>query len=253
MNLDPAQYVDRVIIGTGSWEPGIRALIGECVRPGEVCIDVGAHKGYFTCVMAKTVMPNGSVLSFDPDPRAYAALVENLARNKLENVHPFRMALGSEDRRLKLSLTKTLGNSSSFPNEIALPDVVDLIDVDCRRLDDVFYEVGDICSQPLSFIKMDAEGAEPYVWKGMAKVLEQHRPFIVLEVNFKSLRKSGIPARGLKALMDASGYTVVLEITEDEPVHLVPVDISQERDTYINVIAIHEQSPYFNRLNRLWS
>jgi hypothetical protein len=54
----------------GTYEQALVYSIKKLVRPGEVCIDVGAERGYITLHLARAVDSGGRVLAFEPDPRA---------------------------------------------------------------------------------------------------------------------------------------------------------------------------------------
>jgi len=70
MHVNPEQYWDQEVIKRGGrWEPGLTHLIKAVVDPGDLCLDIGSHKGYVSCVLALAVGSSGRVLSFDPDPR----------------------------------------------------------------------------------------------------------------------------------------------------------------------------------------
>src|SRR6266568_3077417 len=80
MHIDPEDWADRAFY-LGSYEPHLVALIRAIVRKGDVCLDVGAQKGFMTLHMASAVGPGGRLISFEPDPRAMRALRENVDRN----------------------------------------------------------------------------------------------------------------------------------------------------------------------------
>ena len=72
---------------------------------GGVCIDVGANLGWDTLVLSECVGPAGRVFAFEPSPREYRMLLENLRLNNVTNVVAERSALGErkETRWLRLN------------------------------------------------------------------------------------------------------------------------------------------------------
>src|SRR6266498_913451 len=58
-------------------------LFARVIGPGMTVIDIGAFVGWYTLLAARQVGPYGKVYAFEPDPRNYALLSENLLRNKL--------------------------------------------------------------------------------------------------------------------------------------------------------------------------
>src|SRR5438067_2438972 len=64
-----------------AYEPEtFRFLAAQC-RPGSTVLDIGAHLGLFTVIMARRVGPGGRVLSFEPTPSTRAALSETVRLN----------------------------------------------------------------------------------------------------------------------------------------------------------------------------
>ena len=47
-------------------EPDTASFIGDCVNKGDVCLDVGAHKGVVTHMLTKRVGDKGKVIAFEP-------------------------------------------------------------------------------------------------------------------------------------------------------------------------------------------
>jgi len=188
MRLDPTDpYEARMILG--DWEPYLALCMAKVVRQGETCVDVGAHKGYFTLLFARLVGNGGAVLSVDPDPRVFALLRENLAYNNITNVFAHQVALSDGPGRVDLALSRQLGWSSRFPNERAAPLVIGKIQAEAMSLDELLAQQAlPRDGRMLSFIKIDAEGSEPRILAGMDRTVRKHQPILHLEVNLGSLR-----------------------------------------------------------------
>jgi FkbM family methyltransferase len=207
MHLDPSQSVDREMVKRGGvWEPALREIIRCCARQGDVVIDIGAHKGWATCLMAQRVGKSGHVISVDPDPRAFAALLKNVMRNDFSQVSAHQVAIGESNGAVKLSLTGTLGNTSRFPNYIAQPDVVQEIEAVCVTLDSLMSTF-DMKGRDLPLIKIDAEGAEPLIWEGMQEVLKRYKPTVAMEINYASLEAAKLGLTEFKQALVDVGYT----------------------------------------------
>ena len=56
------------------------------LEPGDRSFDVGAHLGYLSLIMAKTVGPDGQVVSFEPDPRNRSHLTGNIERGVVRRI-----------------------------------------------------------------------------------------------------------------------------------------------------------------------
>src|SRR5579885_280227 len=257
LKLDPAQYWDREVLIEGTWEPALTAVIRHAVREGETCIDVGAHKGYVSFVLAETVGKAGVVLSFEPDPRAFEALRENLERNAYHQIKLFPVALGDSEGFISLTLSKTLGWSSQHPGELAAPDALQTIAVRCMRFDAEAAFQSLLSNRHLSFLKMDAEGAEPAIWRGMSGTIQAHRPLISLEVNYQCLAAGGFHVRDFRDAIVRAGYTEFFEPivkpgqARPATVRLKRIDITEERPLLVDTIIASRQSPYYDRIRAL--
>ncbi len=250
MQLDPDQYIDRAIIrNKGVWEPATRSLLQACLKPGDAFIDIGGHKGYFSCVAAQIVGRTGAVLSFEPDPRVFDALAENVRRNGFFQITPIETALAAHEGTLALSLTRNFGNTSSFPNRIAAQEVVKRIVVPCGTLDRlVASKPGRLGSRDVPLIKIDAEGAEPLIWQGMQNLVARYRPLVALEINYGAFEASRQSVAEFQEALARAGYVDLYEYSADGLRHslaLRRIDIVRERRSRVDVLAVPAGSDRF--------
>lgn len=79
--VDTGDVVGRVLTASGVWELHVTEAFRRRLAPGDVCIDIGAHIGYYTLLASKLVGPGGHVYAFEPSPGVYGRLEKNLVRN----------------------------------------------------------------------------------------------------------------------------------------------------------------------------
>lgn len=65
------------------YDSPVAAYLRERVRPGDVCIDVGANVGVYVLQFAHWCAPNGRVIAFEPNPNARNALHEHVRMNRI--------------------------------------------------------------------------------------------------------------------------------------------------------------------------
>src|SRR5258708_20504969 len=70
-------------IRNGSYEEDVTAYLRARMRPGQCCLDVGAHVGFYALQMALWTAPDGQVVAFEPNPTAGTVLQANVALNRL--------------------------------------------------------------------------------------------------------------------------------------------------------------------------
>lgn len=162
-------------------EPEVAWFITKIVQPGWSCVDVGAHMGYFTLLMAKLVGEKGHVFAFEPHPGNFKKLRANVeingyaSRVRLEN-----LAI-TDGRSERVTLFGNPDGSSCLWNIIGHDcfgkSNKPQFEVTGASLDDYFAHK----APPVNFIKMDIEGAEVLGLAGMVRILREIRPIILVE------------------------------------------------------------------------
>ena len=102
MAVDTTDVMGRMLATSGVWEPAATAAFRSLLSPGDVCVDVGAHVGYYTLLASKLVGPAGHVFALEPAPSTFEALSSNLASNAVTNVTALRFAAGAAHGRAAL-------------------------------------------------------------------------------------------------------------------------------------------------------
>mgnify|MGYP002622902386 CR=1 FL=1 len=195
----------------GDYEPALARTLLRHARPGQRVLDLGAHYGYFSLLLAKAVGPAGHVVAFEANPENARLVRANVALNGMEDrVTVEQAAVGGRDAasvelfagRGGASMEWTL--SASFATrESPEPTRPDAVRTRMVSLDG--YLAG---RPPVSLVKMDIEGAEAEALPAARTLLRETRPTIVLEFH----RDVGWPA--IVALREA-GYR--LETLDGEP------------------------------------
>ena len=151
----------------GSHEQGTTNLMTALVRRGDVVLDIGAHIGYFSLVFARLVGTEGRVFAFEPNPDNYALLKKNVELNGYRNIVCVQKAVSNTTGKVKLHLcpANSGGHRIFGPMENGKT-----VDVESVRLDDYFAD----WQGHIDFVKVDVEGAELEVIKGMSSLLEKN-------------------------------------------------------------------------------
>jgi FkbM family methyltransferase len=175
------------------------SLVARYLTPGDVFVDCGANNGMFTVVGASRVRREGLVISFEPVPDTRTALQRNVSANGFDHVIVLPHALSDTRSERMFFATANGGGLSSFvPAVLGTPMMVEAL---C--LDDVLPLVG---SRSVSFLKMDVEGAEVAALRGAQRLLREHQPMLLVEVEDEHLRRQDTSAAELFALLESLGY-----------------------------------------------
>jgi len=179
------------------------------VRPGMTVLDVGGNLGLYTVLLARLVGPAGNVVTFEPDPDLFALLRQNIALNDCANIEAHNLALGSTHSRLRLrrlilnSGDNTLGadGSTLFRREV---------EVEVVALDEFLPNL-----RP-DLVKVDVQGWELEVLRGLSRLLTAAHPALYLEYWPEGFRRAGYAAGDLVAFVRQHGYRLQLADTGTE-------------------------------------
>src|SRR4029450_8092682 len=97
MIVNTDDLIGRVLAIAGVWEPNVTAAFRRTLAPGDVCLDIGAHIGYYTLLAARLVGPEGHVHAFEPAPASFRRLRANRQLNRLHNGTLARRRSGGEE------------------------------------------------------------------------------------------------------------------------------------------------------------
>jgi FkbM family methyltransferase len=185
--VDLSDLVVGLNIVRGCYEQSEVAFVRRTVKPGQTVLDLGANVGFFTMIMASLVGPSGMVYAFEPLRRVADLLEHSIAENGFEDrVRLERAAVGESSGAARLLFeedTLNSGGSYIFGDGLGIPPGHQLQDVSMIGLDDYAFR------RPISFIKMDIEGAEPLALRGARSTLRTDRPTILSEINPVALER----------------------------------------------------------------
>src|SRR5215469_1379591 len=88
----------------GSWEPELIELVSKTVKSGFNVVDVGAHIGYYSLLFSRLVGPTGHVIAFEPVPKNFEFLSENLELNTCTNVEPINRAVLDRSVQIRIEM-----------------------------------------------------------------------------------------------------------------------------------------------------
>jgi FkbM family methyltransferase len=164
----------------GVFENSELAFVEAYVKPGMTVLDLGAHHGLYTLLASKRVGVTGKVFAFEPSPRERKSLRRHLFLNHCRNVTVESMALGKENAEVDLYVVEewAAGCNSLRPPDVSAKTTRTPVQV--TRLDDWLnkHEIG-----PVSFVKLDVEGAELDALRGAEGFLARTpRPVILAEI-----------------------------------------------------------------------
>jgi FkbM family methyltransferase len=151
-------------------------LLAQWVSPGDWVLDIGANIGHYTAKLSKLVGPAGRVMAFEPVPDTFELLAANMMRHRYRNVTLINMAVSDLTLEVGMNIPKFDSGLNNYYMANLTTGASNLkvltVSVDALRIE-----------HPVGFVKIDAEGHELSVLKGMIGILTRDKPVLVIEDN----------------------------------------------------------------------
>lgn len=179
----------------------IAALLG-LLRPDDVMYDIGGCIGTWS-IFAAQKLTRGHMSIFEPEPRNHQRITENIALNGLRNARVRQIAASDGNEPIRFGVHAMAGDGR-HSTVIAQDMHAEIIEVPALRLDDAPTRLG--IPSP-TVVKIDCEGGEWRVLRGMSRLLESAPPrLICLELHPNDLARLGVDPREVLTLIDTARY-----------------------------------------------
>ncbi|HVG40870.1 MAG TPA: FkbM family methyltransferase [Chitinophagaceae bacterium] len=157
------------ILMDGYWESWITQFIAKTVQPGNVCIDAGANFGYYSLLLAELAGNEGKTIAVEPNAFLCHLLSYTNSVNEFKYIIENK-ALSDHTGKMMLSIPNNFwGGATIRTTQLEEDSTQEMVRVD--TLDNIVAQTG---LGKVDFIKMDCEGAEPMIFAGMEKTLQQN-------------------------------------------------------------------------------
>lgn len=189
-----------------AYEPRTVAAMRTFLAKGDAFLDVGANIGYLSAIGASLVGLTGCVHSFEPVPKYFRKLSRLAEMNPHYAIVPQRFAVGDREGSSLIQTSTTSTGANTIVRGL-LPDeeIDEEVEVPLIRLDSY---IASTRLTRISLIKIDTEGYEFPVLRGMANYLEgaAHRPAMIVEVDPAAYPLLGYSLADLSSLLQYYGY-----------------------------------------------
>ena len=192
----------------GTYEIETVEVIKKILKKGDTFIDVGANIGYLSTIALGLVGEKGSVHSFEPVQEYFLKLKDITFLNKGYNFIVNNCALGEIEGIGKIAVTnlQNIGWNTMVPGFMPSQTIRQVQEVTIRRLDSYIKKK---VLNNIALIKIDAEGFEFPVLKGLSKYFEasEYRPTIICEIVASAYSLLGYQLKELVQYMDEFKYS----------------------------------------------
>jgi len=242
MSLDLSDWAERQTYFLGRYyELEVQLLMGVILKPSDRFVDIGANIGMISLYAAYLVTENGSVDCFEPNPDCILAIQNHLTINNIKHVCIHPVGLSDKKETLHLHLSSDHTGTATLAT---IPDPVKSFEVPVLIGDDILLSD----SKPIKLIKIDVEGFELNVLKGIKKTLGMFRPMLILEFIEDHFQRAGTSSEEIKEFLTEIGYKPY-GISKRRKwtryrLHLIPLDRNLSDWKFNDILWMHEKSPY---------
>ena len=249
--------ISQALILYGEREQQLKYILDNEIKPGYRIIDLGANLGYYPLIEHQSLEGRGKIYALEPSPENIKTLKKNIELNNAENVIDVYPYAGGEKQGVEKFYLSTHSNvNTMLPTEFTTGKPSkgvkgNFIDVEVIELSSFIEENGNV-----DLIRMDIEGYEVEVLKGLTKAIENNlfSGQIVFEChspkyddNKHSIRKQ------IKMLFDNNYYVKYMTsnrehnnpfISRDyKPIKVVRTSVVNTQGIYKNIS--NEDAEYF--------
>jgi FkbM family methyltransferase len=175
---------------------------------GKTVYDVGGYEGVFSLFFARSVGPAGRLVTFEPNPYNYAKIVANVALNGFTNVDVRQIALGAApgSATLVFPADETARGSLVGDIQAQIRQEKNVVAVQVQ-IDSLDQQIASGVPAP-DFVKIDVEGLELDVLRGMAGVIARRRPALYIEIHGADMQKKLENVTAVVEYLWLAGYAV---------------------------------------------
>jgi len=200
--LNPNDPVISGALTLGVYEKPETAFFRRVCRPGMAFLDIGANVGYYTALALSIMKGSGRVISLEPDPESFEYLQKTAAANGPMMATCVQKAASDRVDCMTLFTSKeNRGDNRLYANELS--------DGTCRvetaPVDSILEDLN--FATPIDLVKMDVQGFEPFVLKGMRRTIQRSARMVLMTEFWPfGIRAAGSnPAHFLSSL-EAAGF-----------------------------------------------
>jgi FkbM family methyltransferase len=250
ITLDLSCWHERMTYFLGRYyELDLQLFMIEAVKPGDSFIDIGANLGMLTLMAARCVTPTGTVHSFEPNPLVFQRLQAAIKNNEVQQVTLHNCGLADQKSELTLTVVAQelgMGTFTKIPEQDE-SKISSEYQLTVYRGDDILPEE----LPGITFIKIDVEGFEPQVIRGLDRTIKRLHPVIVTEVVAQHLERGGSSVKELCEIMQSYGYQAFnISTKRSWGRHHLQLTKPADNNMTENVLWLHPENNLSSRLKK---
>lgn len=237
LSTNQTDYVSFLTFWEGLYEYEFVWLFEKIIPQCHGFLDVGANTGLFSLIASKN-NPDIVAVAFEPSPDAYSFLEKNITLNKVtDTVKIHKLAVS--DREEILEFYKV--HNPKYPNVPNLSGAASLIymskehhKIKVKSIDlDTFLQKN-YPDLVIDFVKIDAEGAEANIIRGMLQTIEKYKPVLTCEILLNDIGKE------IQEILKKQRYNFYLPVSGNKLVQSEQIEYQKEADIR-NIFCIPDE------------
>jgi FkbM family methyltransferase len=203
ITIDPHEAIGHNIATIGLYDTVVTETLWRLTGGDELAVDAGANIGYTASILGARLGRDGRVLCFEPHPQMFLSLRSNVAvwanNARCAKFELHQQALGSHDGKATLLTDDsfTTNKGTAWIGRTGKEDGQEELPIEMVQLDGIIKE-----QDKIGVLKIDVEGGELDVLRGMSRLLAEHS---VRDILFEETRS--FPAPTHRYLKDR-GYSI---------------------------------------------
>ncbi|HEY5997808.1 MAG TPA: FkbM family methyltransferase [bacterium] len=156
-------------------------ILPRLVRPGDWVIDIGANVGHYTMRLSELVGSHGRVIALEPVPATFALLAANVQLFPFANVTLMNVAASNSLGVIGMSIPRHSSGLTNYYQAYLSSEGKTAVSVLMMPLDSLRI------AKRVGLVKIDAEGHELFVLRGMDDLLREHHPTLIVETDSREV------------------------------------------------------------------
>lgn len=220
----------HIFCGAFEWEE--REWLASELKSGDTFYDIGANIGLFTLLASEKCR---HVVAFEPTAETYRMLTENVAlNNQPANIQLINAAASDKNGMQDIYV---LTNGKDAWNSMAVKPEEGQYRVDQITTVNVDELVQTERIPAPHVIKIDVEGWELHVLKGLEKTITQYRPVMLIEFTESNLKAAGTSPAELGSYIHSLNY----DLFSYDPRHRKLISLHEFNFGHKNLVAKPKQ------------
>jgi FkbM family methyltransferase len=218
-------------------------LMKNLIKKGDHVLDIGANIGFYSGIMSNLVGENGKVHCFEPDELNFKYLSKSI--NGKKNVELIKKAVAENDGHIEIYTSDVINVEHTIYKPVHFDSSYS---VEKTSIDNYVQQ-----KFPVSFIKMDIQGAELKALEGMKQTLLTNNDAVLMtEVHpYFLLNSDTTPNQMIEFIQSLEFSIYLIDSVSLKKLHDGDIkNFKSEEEYFYNILCIKNSNKSFKNINQ---